>query len=102
MSERTYQGKTFSEMSRDDLELALLVELSLCDWHDLSDEPPDAEAVECYAWGRDGGKNTIHILSKYEDGEVVLASRNDDSTGWKRMAAEQFKLQWLWEQVASR
>ncbi|MDB4278906.1 hypothetical protein N9917_04830 [Deltaproteobacteria bacterium] len=100
MSEPTYEGKTFSEMSRDDLELALFVELSLRDWHNLSHESPDPEAVESYGWGRDGGKHSIHILSKYEDGEIVLVSANDDRPEFKKAGAEQFKLVWLWEQVS--
>ena len=98
-SERTYDGKKLGDMGKDELFLNLFVELSTLTWHNVSEDTPDPEAVESYAWGKDGGKHSIHILSKYEDGEIVLVSANDDRPEFKRSGADQFMLQWLWEQV---
>lgn len=100
MSEPTYEGKTFDQFTTEELEMNLLVELSCRDWHNVSHDTPDPEAVESYAWGRDGGKHSIHILSKYKDGLIVLVSANDDRPEFKRAGADQFKIDWLWEQVS--
>jgi len=93
--------KPLSEMSRSELEMELFVRLSCLNWHNLSDNPPDPEAVESYGWGQNGGRHTIHILSKYENGLIVLASANDKRPDWKRSGADQFKIDWLWENVTA-
>jgi hypothetical protein len=102
MSQPTYEGKTFDQFTTEELEMNLLVELSTLPWYNVSDDTPDPEAVESYAWGRDGGKHSIHILSKYEDGEIVLVSANDDRPEFKRSGADQFKLVWLWEHASGQ
>jgi hypothetical protein len=97
-------GKPLTEMTHDELELNLLVELSCKTWHDLSNDipDPDPEAIQSYGWGRKNG-GFLHVLTRYKNDEVCLVSARmgqvEPETGWKRTNADQFKLMWLWNNV---
>jgi hypothetical protein len=91
------------ERTRDQIELDLLVELSIHEWHDVTEVCPDPSAIQCFAYGINGKRHgpTVYMLSRYEDGgaEFALVSYVDGREEGKAVATEQFKLQWLWQQV---
>jgi len=92
-------------MTRDDLELGICIELSVHPWHDITEEcNPDPEAVQCLAAGYKGKGNgdTIWMLTRYEgegDEYALVCSKEGKA---KRVSMEQYKLEWLWEQVSER
>lgn len=92
------------DMTREDLELGICVELSTREWHDITEEcNPDPEAVQCLATGYDGERNgsTIWMLTRYEDDAERFALVCNMRGKSKRVVMEQFKLEWLWEQVSA-
>jgi hypothetical protein len=91
-------------MTREDLELEICARLSAQRWHDVTGERNiDPEAAQCYAFGYDGKRNgsTIWFLNRYEDDgdEYALVCTMRGET--KRVSMEQFKLEWLWEQITA-
>jgi len=91
------------DMTREDLELGICVELSFHPWHDITEEcNPDPEAVQCLAAGYKGKGNgdTIWMLTRYEDDKDRFALVCNMRGEVKRVGMEQYKLQWLWEKVA--
>lgn len=91
------------EKTREQVELDLMVELSLRHWHDVTEVCPDPAAVQCFAYGIDGKNNgtTLYFLTRYEDegAEFALVSYAEKKDKERAVCTEQFKLQWLWEQV---
>ena len=93
------------DMTRDDLEMGIIVELSARHWHDITEDyNPDPEAVQCLALGYNGKSSgeTIWMLTRYEDTEEKFALVCSKDGKAKRVVMEQFKFEWLWEQVTEK
>jgi len=90
-----------ADMTTAELEQALLVQLSTLEWHDLTEVSPDPEAVQCLGAGLAIGRKTIYMLTRYEgEGDKYALVAQPEGDEAKRVVTEQFKLEWLWEQVA--
>jgi len=82
------------------------VELSTSLWHDISEDCPDPDAVQCLAYGVMGkaNGNTIYLLTRYEDkgAEYALVAYAENKGNKERaITSEQFKLEWLWQKVTA-
>jgi len=91
-----------ADMSHEDLESALLIELSLQPGWALLDERPDPDAVETYAMGWEiNGRSVLVCLSRYEgEGDkYTLVSITNGKHG--AITKDPIAIEWLWEQVTA-
>jgi hypothetical protein len=88
------------DMTREDLELGICVELSIHEWHDVTEIKHDPEAVRTLGMGVKG--KSLWMMSRYEDGEFALVCTKGEGKTVKRVDMEQYKLEWLWEQVSGK
>lgn len=96
-------AKSVEERSHEDITVGIAAQLSVRPWHDITEEHNvDPAAVQCLATAYEGERNgeTIWFLTRYEDDgdEYALVCRMRGEA--KRVEMEQYKLEWLWEQVA--
>jgi len=91
-----------ANMSRDELEVQVLAELSLRDWHDVSTAfPDDPEGAQTFATGTK--KGTVFMLTRYVEGEKVELGLVSMREGHLKCVTKiQDHLQWLWEQVTGK
>jgi hypothetical protein len=93
-------------VTREAVELDLLVELSRETWVDVTEDCGDPDAVECLAVGWTGQRlgATVFLLVRYEDeGEPLILVVMNEARGLEArvVTREQFKLEWLWEEVTT-
>jgi hypothetical protein len=90
-----------SEMTREEIELELLVMLTTCTWHDLTTESPDPAAVRCLGTLVPGKRDVLYLLTEYADEgrKYALVACPKDRKEYKTITDEQFKLEWLRENL---
>lgn len=101
--------KPLREMTDEEIEMELLIQLTFYDWFDITGEPgSDFEAAQSLCAGRlNTPLQPIWIFSRYEDeGDAfcLVGSRVVDGvrSDFKTVTREQFKLEWAWEKIQER
>ena len=94
-----------SKMSYSDMlaRLFALLASDLFTWHDVTEDQFDTEAVQVLAAGLKTRRQTVFVLARYEDNEeepLVLAVYPLQDKA-KKVTAENYQLEWLWEQVTN-
>jgi hypothetical protein len=89
-------------LSGDALDVELFSYLAAFEWHDALDALPlaftDTDAVEGYMMGLDTPLQQMWFFWKERSGELVLTGHMK-GRGWKRCKRDDFKIEWLWEQM---